>query len=141
MLGTTASRSSGTGYIHKLVPAVEIDVLPRQRRDPFELLNDGLMALPLMIGQQRREQIRVVVDDGIGNETGTVVPHVLLGHRVHAKLAFMGKEGGSAPSGGQPKPRPLGVVFIPFYFSGLTSIFFAYLRTSFLNSPHPPFTR
>src|SRR5689334_21032711 len=47
----------------------------------------GLVARGALLLVDAREQGRVVVDDGVGDQAGTLVPQLLLGFGVHAQLA------------------------------------------------------
>jgi hypothetical protein len=70
--------------------AVEIDMLPRNRRDLLEEVSAlhvaGLFFISEQIGQDRG----VVVDDTVGNEATTLPPELLLVFGGEAQLAEVG---------------------------------------------------
>jgi len=61
-----------------LVSAVEVDVLPGQRRDPFEDLSCSVTGCVLKCLQNLGQDDAVVVYDGIGDQANTLIPQVLL---------------------------------------------------------------
>ena len=60
------------------VPTIEIDVLPSERRHALQPVDRALVALDFQRAEQFRQDDAVVVHHGVGDETGALIPQLLL---------------------------------------------------------------
>lgn len=80
----------------KLERAEQVHVLPGDGRDAGdEFHRGGVRGSPFLL-MDARQQCRVVVDDGVRDETGAVVPRLLLGFGVDAQFPAVDVRDGAA---------------------------------------------